>query len=326
MLSTQGNSTYLECPLCKAVSGTRTGIQPDNGTMRITKQSSKLPGFENTSTGTIVISYNFHNSIQGPKHPNPGQMFSAGSFPRATYFPDNERGRKVVKMMEIAFNRKLVFTVGQSVTTGADNVVTWNGIHHKTSIAGGPYGYPDPNYLNNVEQELKTFGITESDLSTASSSQSIPSAMQGAQPHGGSVKFNKLALKLPGYEDDTNGTIEVTYMFTDGIQGPNQPNPGQTYTADNFPRTAYLPNNEQGLRVANMLKVAFEKQFVFTVGRSATSGADNVITWGKIPHKTTTSGGLYGYPDPYYLNGAETQLKALGITANDYLNTPIILL
>ena len=63
MLSTQGNSTYLECPLCKSVSGTRTGIQPDNGTMRITKQSSKLPGFENT-TGIIVVSYNFNNGIQ----------------------------------------------------------------------------------------------------------------------------------------------------------------------------------------------------------------------------------------------------------------------
>ena len=31
-----------------------------------------------------------------------------------------------------------VFTVGKSVTSGQENVVTWNDIHHKTSIYGGP--------------------------------------------------------------------------------------------------------------------------------------------------------------------------------------------
>ncbi|CAB1459325.1 unnamed protein product [Pleuronectes platessa] len=42
-----------------------------------------------------------------------------------------------------------------------DNEVTWNDIHHKTSQSGGPenYGYPDPDYLSRVREELKAKGI-----------------------------------------------------------------------------------------------------------------------------------------------------------------------
>jgi len=43
--------------------------------------------------------------------------------------------------------------VGRSVTTGLDNQVVWNGIHHKTSMSGGAanFGYPDPTYFNRVK-------------------------------------------------------------------------------------------------------------------------------------------------------------------------------
>ena len=56
-----------------------------------------------------------------------------------------------------------MFTVGDSITTGQRDVVTWNGIHFKTNKTGGPqnYGYPDPNYLDRVKQELASLGITE---------------------------------------------------------------------------------------------------------------------------------------------------------------------
>jgi len=52
--------------------------------------------------------------------------------------------------------------VGRSITTGNDNTVVWNDIHHKTSMTGGPtsYGYPDPGYLNRVIEDLKAKGIT----------------------------------------------------------------------------------------------------------------------------------------------------------------------
>ena len=37
----------------------------------------------------------------------------------------------------------------------------WNDIHHKTSTHGGAqgYGYPDPEYLDRVIDDLKARGI-----------------------------------------------------------------------------------------------------------------------------------------------------------------------
>ena len=43
----------------------------------------------------------------------------------------------MLKLLERAFELRQTFTIGQSRTTGCDNVVTWNDIHHKTSITGG---------------------------------------------------------------------------------------------------------------------------------------------------------------------------------------------
>ena len=54
-----------------------------------------------------------------------------------------------------------MFTIGTSVTTGRNNVIVWNGIHHKTRICGGSsnYGWPDPTYFNRVKFELAAKGI-----------------------------------------------------------------------------------------------------------------------------------------------------------------------
>lgn len=63
--------------------------------------------------------------------------------------------------MKIAFDRKLIFTVGRSVTTGKDNQTVWAGIHHKTSLSGGSskFGYPDPTYFQRVREELASRGV-----------------------------------------------------------------------------------------------------------------------------------------------------------------------
>jgi deltex-like protein len=55
----------------------------------------------------------------------------------------------------------MIFTIGTSVTSGVQNVVVWNDIHHKTSMHGGPqnYGYPDPTYLQRVTEDLAAKGI-----------------------------------------------------------------------------------------------------------------------------------------------------------------------
>jgi len=72
---------------------------------------------------------------------------------RTAYLPDNKEGREILALFEIAWERKLLFTVGRSVTTGQDNQVVWGGIHQKTSTSGGAtsFGYPDPTYFDRGE-------------------------------------------------------------------------------------------------------------------------------------------------------------------------------
>ncbi|KAM4740911.1 uncharacterized protein FYW61_002553 [Anableps anableps] len=142
------------CPICKDVFGEMKGDQPD-GTMTWNIISNPLPGFPNC--GHICITYHFPNGKQMENHPKPGELYTGTT--RIAYLPDNKEGREVLQLLEKAFKQKLIFTVGASRTTGMENVVTWNDIHHKTSMSGGCHGYPDENYLSRVKEELKDKGI-----------------------------------------------------------------------------------------------------------------------------------------------------------------------
>ncbi|NWU62752.1 DTX3L ligase, partial [Pterocles burchelli] len=149
--------TYRQtCPVCNTVYGVMKGDQPE-GTMSTRVMAFSLPGYPGCDT--IEITYDMHSGIQTRNHPNPGKPYSGTS--RTAYLPDNKEGREILQLLRRAFNQKLIFTVGHSHTTGAHGVITWNDIHHKTSISGGPtgFGYPDANYLQRVRSELKARGI-----------------------------------------------------------------------------------------------------------------------------------------------------------------------
>ena len=123
-----------ECPVCSTDYGPLIGNQPD-GKMFVSHSSQKIPGYESCG-GSIVIMYKFEGGVQGENHQNPGHRYSGTT--RYGYLLDNREGQKVLKLLRKAFDQKLTFTIGRSSTTGANNVITWNDIHHKTSITGGP--------------------------------------------------------------------------------------------------------------------------------------------------------------------------------------------
>lgn len=150
----------IQCPTCKTIYGKKLGNCPD-GEMDYMTIAESLPG--HTDCGTIRILYDIKPSIQGPEHPNPGKRFTTKGFPRCCYLPDNEKGRKVLRLLIKAWKRRLIFTIGTSTTTGEPNTVTWNEIHHKTELYTNytGHGYPDPNYLDNVLLELAAQGVTD---------------------------------------------------------------------------------------------------------------------------------------------------------------------
>ncbi|XP_074016653.1 probable E3 ubiquitin-protein ligase DTX2 isoform X2 [Numenius arquata] len=160
MYSNGNKDGSLQCPSCKTIYGEKTGTQP-KGKMEVSTFPQSLPGHKDC--GTIQIVYHISRGIQGPEHPNPGMPYTARGFPRYCYLPDNEKGRKVLELLRVAWKRRLIFTVGTSNTTGESNTVVWNEIHHKTemdtNLSG--HGYPDPNYLDNVLAELAAQGVTE---------------------------------------------------------------------------------------------------------------------------------------------------------------------
>ena len=75
---------------------------------------------------------------------------------------------QLVKMLMMAWERRLTFTIGTSVTTGEVGTVVWNEIHHKTEFGSNRsgHGYPDPNYMDNLTMELGLQGVTEDQLNT----------------------------------------------------------------------------------------------------------------------------------------------------------------
>ncbi|XP_041083049.1 E3 ubiquitin-protein ligase DTX1-like [Polyodon spathula] len=150
----------LQCPTCKAIYGEKTGTQPP-GKMEFHVIPHCLPGYPEFKTIRIV--YDIPAGIQGTEHPNPGKKFSARGFPRHCYLPDLEKGRKVLKLLIVAWDRRLIFTIGTSNTTGESDTVVWNEIHHKTEFGSNltGHGYPDPKYLGNVLAELSAQGVTD---------------------------------------------------------------------------------------------------------------------------------------------------------------------
>lgn len=145
------------CPTCGQVYGVLKGTQPAGGAMTVSRSSAPLPGYERY--GTIVIHYLIPGGVQTDEHPSPGRPFQGVS--RTAFLPDSPGGRAVLDLLRRAFDQRLTFTVGRSTTSGRNHVITWNDIHHKTATHGGAtsYGYPDPDYLRRVRDELKAKGI-----------------------------------------------------------------------------------------------------------------------------------------------------------------------
>ncbi|XP_044253813.1 protein deltex [Tribolium madens] len=156
-----GAHLHIDCAICGCVYGEKHGNQPP-GIMEWGIIDKRLPGFQNYRT--IQIVYNIQSGIQGPDHPHPGKEYYAVGFPRVAYLPDCPKGQKVLRLLNIAWHRKLIFTISRSNTTGCEDVVAWN-IPHKTEMgpSNSAHSYPDSGYLTRVLRELEALGVVEED-------------------------------------------------------------------------------------------------------------------------------------------------------------------
>ena len=151
-------SAFLGNPRCPSCSQQYAlpGVQP-TGTMQLRLQRNDCQG--HPDCGTIVLHYSFPSGTQGPRHPSPGTPYQGTN--RTAYYPHNPTGWQCVELLRLAFEQGQLFCIGQSVTTGRDNVVVWAGIHQKTNQHGGQpnHGWPDDTVLDRLKSECASKGL-----------------------------------------------------------------------------------------------------------------------------------------------------------------------
>ncbi|KAL9184190.1 hypothetical protein ACHAXT_002276 [Thalassiosira profunda] len=146
----------LQCPVCRDPLGVRQGMSPSGWMKSYVQPLATCAGFPE---GSIVIEYNLPAGTQTEYHSNPGVRHAA-KFARA-YLPLTMDGKDLLRRLKYAFMHGLTFSVGTSVTSGRNNVITWASVHHKTSRDGSMsrHGFPDASYFTNCHGELDNLGV-----------------------------------------------------------------------------------------------------------------------------------------------------------------------
>ena len=149
----RGDSEHIKCPICGQIYGVMLGDMPEGTVSIYYFNPGVIPcdGFEDV--GTYQVYYRFPDGVRD-------DTYYTGT-KRVGFFPDTPEAVEVMRLFLLCFERRLTFTVGTSVTTGRENCVIWNGVHHKTCPSGGPanFGYPDRSYFSRVKEELAAKGI-----------------------------------------------------------------------------------------------------------------------------------------------------------------------
>jgi deltex-like protein len=335
-----------KCPLCRSVVGKKLQGRSPSGTMRVEiLKGTPCPGFPNAHN-TIRIHYNMPGGIQACYHYHPGVPYPETW--RIAYLPDTPHGRTVLTRLQYAFLHGLTFAVGTSVTTGVSDVITWTSIHHKTSLTGGEHGFPDPNYIDNVNGSLDALNVPKAEecrkslpsssgrsnqmepytlTYTAPSSiqswigqdppvlQLIPTSKKGSPNHisswppiGRSPSGTMIIEQLP--QQNCPGFTCSTIQIQYEIPAGVQRNyhPNPCTLYPGEKRRAFLPDNEEGRELLTRLRYAWKHGLIFQIGTSMTTKKSNVVVWTDIPHKTSLKGGPYGFPDASYLNDCHAKL------------------
>ncbi|KAK0137208.1 E3 ubiquitin-protein ligase DTX3L [Merluccius polli] len=128
------------------------------------------------------------------------------------------------------------------------------------------------------------------------------------QPDG-QMTWVILHRDLPGYQNDN--TIQINYIFPDGVQTGNHPHPGKPFTGLRL--WAYLPDNREGRKVLQLLDKGFNQGLLFTVATNQ-EGVD-MVSPAAVPLKTQPDGGtkIDSYPDADYLKNVRKVLKDKGL-------------
>lgn len=147
------------CPLCREQLIVSTGFQPRvlGANMSVTETPHSLAGYD--TCGTIVIDFTIPSGVQDIDHPLPGEHFEGMQM--QTYLPNNSEGQEILRLLKLAWNRRLLFRIGYNPSTKRWDKVIPNGFEFKTSRVGGMLmrGFPYPIYMSSLKSDLMSIGV-----------------------------------------------------------------------------------------------------------------------------------------------------------------------
>ena len=108
---------HLTCVLCRTVHGTRTGDAPA-ASSRLDFLPGALP--DSGGVGYFQLSHSVPDGKQTTQHPKPGERFFGKQI--YAYIPGTNEGTLVMWRLLEALRRRLLLTIGQSASTGRDDV------------------------------------------------------------------------------------------------------------------------------------------------------------------------------------------------------------
>ena len=153
---------HILCPVCKT--WIKAGAQPNDGEIQITKENHYLPGqptciiFGNP-TPIITINYKFKDetdNIEGLKWEE--------------FLPLTREGIKIAKMLKVAFDRKLLFSVEYSDTKKIVKTINMYCLCHSfasndDNMECAANNYPNcPKHLEHYEMYFRALGVMNEDL------------------------------------------------------------------------------------------------------------------------------------------------------------------
>ncbi|CAB9509512.1 Probable E3 ubiquitin-protein ligase DTX2 [Seminavis robusta] len=113
-------------------------------------------------------------------------------------------------------------------------------------------------------------------------------------------------------------TPQAPQSCLQGRQKVYHESPGATFSSSDW--KAFLPYNEQGVKLLRRLQYAFLNGLIFTVESTASFAASaGQTTWSTIPHKTRSSGSTpgvdddRGFLDPTYFDQCNLELDRCGV-------------
>ena len=132
------------------------------GTLEIQlRLTDACPGFGKGTT-LIALVYDIPEGIQCDCHPNPGVAYEGDL--RTAYLPNNAEGRRLLTRFKYAWLTGHMLSVGRSQTHERDNMTLWSSVPQKSSLNGGPFGFPDPQYLEKAHHALDRLELPTSKM------------------------------------------------------------------------------------------------------------------------------------------------------------------